>query len=269
MNGSALQVALKLFGQPASVSSAVCPFDDLEGAVDTVICTIQSGIPVARIELLDEVTVRATNKYSHTDLEEKPTLFFEFHGMSEGTVGEATEAVKEIASEFGGGSFKWATTPEERSHLWQARHNAWYAGLALRPGAKGLPTDVCVPISRLSECILQTKEDIESTGFTWPIVGHVGDGNFHVLCVFDPENREELDSVKSFHARLTRRAISMGGTCTGEHGIGVGKLSFLKEEHGDASLELMATLKRALDPMGIMNPGKLGTPPSQIPSYGY
>jgi len=253
--GIITEVQLRLFGIPEAISAAVCSFDTLEGAVSTVIYTIQSGIPIARIELLDEVQMDAINKYSKFDYPVQPTLFFEFHG-SEAGVQEQVERVGELAAEFGGGDFAWAVKPEERSQLWQARHDAYYAGLALRPGAMGWATDVCVPISRLAECILETKKDIEEAGLLAPLVGHVGDGNFHLVFVVDPEDKEEMARSETVNNKMVRRALSMGGTCTGEHGIGYGKMEFLEAEHGD-SLAVMRQLKIAMDPKNLLNPGKI------------
>ncbi|RMD63009.1 MAG: FAD-binding oxidoreductase, partial [Alphaproteobacteria bacterium] len=233
----------------------VCPFETLKGAVDTVILTIQSGIPVARIELLDEVQMDAVNRYAKLDYPVQPTLFFEFHGTERG-VAEQVEMVGALAAENGGGEFRWARRPEDRARLWQARHDAYYAALALRPGAKGWPTDVCVPISRLSECILETKCDIAESGLLAPIVGHVGDGNFHLSFIVDPNDAEEMARAEAVNERMVMRAIAMGGTCTGEHGVGTGKMKFLHAEHGEA-VAVMRQIKNALDPDNIMNPGKI------------
>ncbi|CAI7797801.1 unnamed protein product [Closterium sp. NIES-54] len=251
------EVALRLYPQPEAVSAAVCPFTSIAGAVDTVIETIQTAIPVARIELLDEVQVDAVNRYSKTHLHPSPTLFFEFHGTA-AAVEEQAKQVSEIASGNGGGSFEWSTAPEERSKLWAARHSAYYAALALRPNSKGLLADVCVPISRLTELVLLAKQQIEQAQLVAPIVGHVGDGNFHVLFIVDPDNRDELAAVKRVNDSLVARAISVGGTCSGEHGVGYGKLPFLESEHGRAALDAMAALKAAWDPLNLFNPGKLG-----------
>lgn len=253
--GVITEVTLKLYGIPEAISAAVCAFPDLESAVNTVILTIQSGVPVARIELLDEVQMDAVNRYSKLDYPVAPTLFFEFHG-SEASVAEQAETVGAIAGEFGGDDFKWARRPEDRSVLWQARHDAYYACLALRPGAKGIATDVCVPISNLVECILETKKDIEASGMLAPIVGHVGDGNFHLVMVVDPEDAEEMKRAEELNARMVERALALDGTCTGEHGIGYGKMDFLETERGEA-VHLMRAIKRALDPDDIMNPGKI------------
>ena len=254
--GIITEIQLRLYGVPEAISAAVCSFETMEGAVNTTISTIQMGIPVARIELLDEVQVDAINRYSDFDYALKPTLFFEFHG-TEAWVQEQAEMVKEISTEEGGSDFQWSTREQEKQKLWEARHNAYYAGLALRPGSKGWATDVCVPISRLADCILETRSDIEESKLTVPLVGHVGDGNFHLLFLIDPENEEEeLKLYQSLNDRLIERALRMGGTCTGEHGIGSGKIKYMKAEHGD-SLDLMRQIKQALDPDNLMNPGKM------------
>jgi D-lactate dehydrogenase (cytochrome) len=253
--GVITELTVRLYGIPEAVLAAVCAFPSIEGAVDTVILTIQSGIPVARIELLDEAQIAAINRYSKLDNKVAPTLFFEFHGTSRG-VTEQAEAVKEIAAEYGGEDFRWATTPEERSRLWQARHDAYYAALALRPGSKGLATDVCVPISRLAECIAETKLDLSRSSIPCALVGHVGDGNFHLVFMIDPDRPEEVAEASRLNDRMVARALAMEGTSTGEHGVGYGKMDFLLAEHGEA-IEVMRTIKKALDPEGILNPGKI------------
>jgi D-lactate dehydrogenase (cytochrome) len=253
--GVITEVGLKLFGIPEATSAAVCSFETLEGAVKTVILTIQMGIPVARVELLDEVQMDAVNRYSDLDYPARPTLFFEFQG-SETAVTEQAESVGAVAAEFGGEDFRWATRQEDRSRLWQARHDAYFAALALRPGSKGWPTDVCVPISRLADCLIETKKDIEQAKLLAPIVGHVGDGNFHLTFVVDPNDAEEMRRCEEVNERMVLRAIDLGGTCTGEHGIGYGKIPFLEREHGDA-VEVMRQLKTTLDPKGLFNPGKI------------
>ncbi|QCG98250.1 FAD-binding protein [Azospirillum sp. TSA2s] len=253
--GIITEVTLKLYGIPEAVSSAVCAFQTIKGAVDTVIQTIQVGVPVARIELLDEVQIDAVNKYSKLDYAVAPTLFFEFHGTEAG-VKEQAEMVAAIAQEHGGMEFAWATRPEDRSKLWQARHDAYYAALALRPGSKGWPTDVCVPISRLADCILETKQDLAESNMLAPMVGHVGDGNFHLVYVLDPENPAELAEAQRLADKMVTRALEMGGTCTGEHGIGYGKMAFLEQETGEA-FNVMGDLKRAFDPDNLLNPGKV------------
>jgi D-lactate dehydrogenase (cytochrome) len=253
--GIITEVTVRLYGIPEAISAAVCAFPTIDDAVDTVILTIQSGVPVARIELLDEAQIDAINKYSKLDHKVAPTLFFEFHG-TETSVAEQVEMVKAIAAEHGGDDFRWATRPEDRSKLWQARHDAYYAALALRPGSKGWPTDVCVPISRLADCIAETKRDLAQSSIPSALAGHVGDGNFHLIFMIDPERPEEIAEASRLNERMVARALAMEGTCTGEHGVGYGKIDFLKEEHGDA-VEVMRRIKRALDPDGIMNPGKI------------
>jgi D-lactate dehydrogenase (cytochrome) len=254
--GVIAELTLKLQGIPEAISAAVCPFTNIRAACDAVIATIQSGIPVARIELLDEVQVRASNAYSKLTLRETPTLFLEFHG-TEASVAEQAQRFGEIAQEFGGGPSEWTTKPEERSRLWQARHDAYWSMVALRPGAKGFSTDVCVPISRLAECVVETRRDIDELGLIAPIVGHVGDGNFHVGPMVDMDNPAEIAAVEKFLERLVERALAMEGTCTGEHGVGQGKMKYLEAEHGAPALAAMRAIKQALDPMNLMNPGKI------------
>jgi len=246
---------LKLYGVPEAIAAAVTAFPSIGDAVNTVIRVIQAGIPVARIELLDEVQIDAVNRYAKLDYPLQPTLFFEFHG-STASVGEQAEMVKVIAGDFGAGAFRWSLKAEERNRLWQARHDAYYASVNLRPGARGWATDVCVPISRLADCILETKADLAETGLLAPLVGHVGDGNFHMTLVVDPADSAEMARARLFAARLAHRAIAMGGTCTGEHGIGTGKIDFLEAEMG-AGVEVMRIIKRGLDPQNRMNPGKI------------
>jgi D-lactate dehydrogenase (cytochrome) len=253
--GTLTEITLRLHPLPEAVSAAVCPFPTLAAAVDTVIAVIQYGIPVARIELLDETMIRGINSYSKLGYAEQPTLFFEFHGSAAG-VAEQAERAQAIAAEHGAADFQWATGPEERSRLWQARDNTLYAGLGLRPGAKAMITDVCVPISRLAECLLATQRDVTASGLIAPIVGHVGDGNFHLLILIDPNDEEEMQRAEALHERMVRRALALDGTCTGEHGIGMGKIDFLEEELGDA-VDVMRRFKHALDPHNLMNPGKI------------
>ncbi|WP_420417814.1 FAD-binding oxidoreductase [Pacificispira sp.] len=254
--GIITEVQLRLYGIPESVTSAVCQYPDLESAVNTVILTIQSGIPVARIELLDEVQMGACIDYSKLEgFERKVTLFFEFHG-SEASTAEQAGQVQALSDEFGGSAFRWTSQAEERTKLWEARHNAFYAACAAAPGKKGMATDACVPISKLADCILDTKRDIEDSGIYAPIVGHVGDGNYHLCLMFDPNDADELKRAKGMVERLNQRAIAYGGTCTGEHGIGYGKKHFLTAEHGDA-VAVMRQLKQAFDPDNLMNPGKI------------
>jgi len=253
--GVITEITLKLHPQPEAISSAVCAFESLDAAVGAVIATIQAGVPVARIELLDEVMMRGINAYGRLAYREAPTLFFEFHGSPRG-VAEQAEAAEAVAADHGGLGFAWATAPEDRSRLWHARDNTLYAGLGLRPGARAMVTDVCVPISRLAECLSATKQDLAESRLTAPIVGHVGDGNFHVLILVDPDDPDELGRAKGVHARMVERAIACDGTCTGEHGIGTGKMAFLKTELGEA-VDAMRAVKRALDPRNVMNPGKI------------
>ncbi len=259
--GVITEITLKLHPQPEAISAAVCAFPDLKAAVDTAIAVIQSGVPVARVELLDDVMMRGMNIHAKMGLPEQPHLFFEFHGSPAG-VAEQSEMAEAIATEFGGQGFQWSTTPEDRTRLWVARHNTLYAGLALRPGARAMITDVCVPISRLTECLLDTARDIAETGVIAPVVGHVGDGNFHLLVLLDPDNPQELERAKAFCDRLARRAIALDGTCTGEHGIGFGKMKLLELELGEA-VDAMRLIKSAFDPLGIMNPGKIFRMPSE------
>ena len=254
--GIITKITIKLFGIPEAISSAVVNFESLEGAVNAVISTIQWGIPIARIELLDEWTLEAINKYSKTSFPVKPTLFLEFHG-SDASVKEQAEKMGEICNEFEGNEFKWTMNGEERNTMWQARHDAALACVALRPGSKLFTTDVCVPISQLVDCILETKKDIDDANIVAPIVGHVGDGNFHVALLIGPDEfTADLKVANEINSKLIKRALDMGGTCTGEHGIGQGKMQYMRAEHGLA-VEVMGTLKRSLDPDDIMNPGKI------------
>jgi D-lactate dehydrogenase (cytochrome) len=254
--GIITELTVRLHPTPEAIASAVCAFPDVAAAVDTVIQTIQLGIPVARIELLDALAMTAINRYSRTALREAPTLFFELHG-SPASVAEQTEALRAIISEHHGLDFAWANRPEERSRLWQARHDAYYACLNLQPGARSLTTDVCVPISRLAECIAATRADLEASGLIAPLLGHVGDGNFHMLILVHPEDAAGLAQAQAFAQRLAARAIAMDGTCTGEHGVGLGKKKFMALEHGEPALAVMRAIKQALDPYGLMNPGKI------------
>jgi D-lactate dehydrogenase (cytochrome) len=254
--GVITELTLRLAGIPEAISSGVCRFPSVEAACNAAILTIQSGIPVARIELLDTLQVRACNLYSKLTLPETPMLFLEFHG-SDASVAEQSERFGEIAQEFGGGPFDWATKAEDRSRLWQARHDAYWAQRGLRPNTQPLATDVCVPISRLAACLTETRRDIAESKLLAPIVGHVGDGNFHVGLLVDMNDAEEVARVRAFLERLTERALAMDGTCTGEHGIGQGKMKYLPSEYGAPALDAMRAIKRALDPLDIMNPGKI------------
>jgi D-lactate dehydrogenase (cytochrome) len=254
--GVITEIRLRLHGIPEAISSAVCAFPTIEQAVDTVIATIQSGVPVARIELLDEVQMEACIRFSKLDqYQAAPTLFFEFHGTQAGVV-EQAETVEGIAGEHGGADFQWATRTEDRNRLWQARHDAFYAALALRPGAKGIATDVCVPISRLTECITAAKRDIAASNLLAPLVGHVGDGNFHLVLIVDAEDSDEIARAQQVSRRMVEQALALGGTCSGEHGVGHGKIVYLEAEHG-AAVQVMRSIKQALDPDNIMNPGKI------------
>jgi len=253
--GVITELTLRLHGIPEAISGGVVPFETVEGACNATILTIQTGIPVARIELLDALMVKACNTYSKLDLPVTPTLFVEFHG-SESSVKEQSVAFGEIARECGGGEFAWATRPEERNRLWQARHDVYWASQVLRPGAKVVATDVCVPISRLAECVVESIADVEAAGLVAPVVGHVGDGNFHLTVLVGPDDADEDARVHDLLERLSLRAIEMDGTCTGEHGIGQGKIKYLAREHG-AGVEVMRAIKQAIDPRGIMNPGKI------------
>ena len=253
--GIITSLTLKLYGIPQAISGGVCPFPTVEAACQAVIATVQMGIPVARIELVNALQMRGMKNYSHLDYPESPCLFLEFHGTDAG-VKEQAETFGEIANEFGGGPFLWTANMEERTKLWKARHDAYWASLTLRPGAKGLSTDVCVPVSRLAECIAETEADIAEMGLVAPIVGHVGDGNFHTLVLMDMNDPAEIERAEEFVARLNLRAIAMDGTCTGEHGIGQGKMRFLERELG-AGVDVMRAIKQALDPQNILNPGKI------------
>ena len=253
--GIVTEIQLRLYGIPEAVSAAVCAFAELAGAVDTVIATIQSGVPIARVELLDALQIKAVNAYSKLDYPEAPTLFFEFHGTT-AAVEEQARTVAEIAGGFGGGAFSWAIRPEDRNRLWSARHDVYWATKALRPGAEAKATDVCVPISRLADAILAARDDAAAAGLVAPIVGHVGDGNFHMTFLLDPNDKDEFARAAEVNARMVERAIAMGGTCTGEHGVGVGKIGYVEQEHG-AGVDLMRRIKRALDPDNLLNPGKI------------
>ncbi len=252
--GVITEVTVRLYGIPEAITAAVCAFPDMAAAVDSVIETIQAGVPIARIELLDPVMIDAVNRYSKTDYAVAPTLFLEFHGTAAGAA-EQAETVQEIAGRHGGGDFQWTGKAEERSRLWQGRRDVPWASMALRPGAKMLATDVCVPISRLAECIEATGADLAASGLLAPLVGHVGDGNFHLGVMIDPDDDEEVARAQAFNDRLVERALAMDGTSTGEHGIGLGKRRFMRAEFGDG-VEVMRAVKQALDPQNILNPGK-------------
>ena len=255
--GVITKIRLRLHGIPEAVSAAICQFPTLADAVDTVITTLQAGVPVARIELLDEVQMEACIRFSKLEgLAPAPTLFLEFHG-SEAGVREQAETVQAVAADHGGSAFAWATQAEERNRLWKARHDAYWACLALKPNHKGIATDVCVPISRLAEALLGAKGDIEASGLTAPIVGHVGDGNFHTVILVDQEDPTALDRAWALDRAIVHRALKLGGTCSGEHGVGIGKREFLEIEHGPEALAAMRAVKAALDPKGILNPGKI------------
>jgi len=254
--GIITELTLKLHGIPEAISAGVCPFPSIKSACDAAITAIQSGIPVARVELLDEVQVRACNADAKLGLPETPMLFLEFHGSDAG-VAEQSERFGDIARELGGGPFEWATKSEDRTRLWEARHHAFWAARSFRPGANIVVTDVCVPISRLAECVTETKRDIEQSSIVAPILGHVGDGNFHAFVLVMMDDADEVARAKAFIERVAERALAMEGTCTGEHGIGEGKKHFLVPEHGSAAVEIMRAIKHAIDPNGIMNPGKI------------
>ena len=254
--GVMTELTVKLYPIPEAISAAVCTFPSIEAAVQTVIQTIQLGVPVARIELLDALSLKAINLFSKTTLAEAPTLFFEFHGSPAG-VEEQAQTVQAIADELGGANFEWATRPEDRSRLWQARHDAYFACLQLKPGCRCFPTDVCVPISRLAECIAETQADIAQVSIPIALFGHVGDGNFHLVVLVDTDNPKEMEEAAWISRRVVERAIAMEGTCTGEHGIGLGKKKYLVAEHGEVAVDVMRAVKAALDPRGLLNPGKV------------
>jgi D-lactate dehydrogenase (cytochrome) len=254
--GVITELTLKLSGIPEAIASGVCPFPSVDAACKATILTIQSGIPVARIELLDALQIKASNAYSKLTLPEVPTLFVEFHG-SDASVAEQSQRFGEIVADLGGGPFDWATKPEDRSRLWQARHDGYWAGRHLRPGASAFATDVCVPISRLAECVMETVADVEESRLIAPVVGHVGDGNFHLTLLVDMDDADEVKRAKGLAQRLVERALAMDGTCTGEHGVGQGKMQYMLAEHGPTAMAAMAAIKRALDPQNIMNPGKI------------
>ncbi|MEM0977681.1 MAG: FAD-linked oxidase C-terminal domain-containing protein [Pseudomonadota bacterium] len=253
--GIITELTLKLHGQPEAIGAAICAFPTVDAAVNTTIQAVQMGVPVARMELLDALSIRCINAYSNTNYPEEPHLFMEFHG-TDASVTEQSNTLQEISSENGGGGFKWTANTEERSTLWAARHNAYWAIKAMWPDRKGMSTDVCVPISELSTAIEEAARDVQKHNLPGPIVGHVGDGNYHVLLLSDPNVKEELQTAKDIAARMAERALALGGTVTGEHGIGMGKMALLEREHGPG-VSVMADIKRALDPQNILNPGKI------------
>ncbi|MEM8750467.1 MAG: FAD-linked oxidase C-terminal domain-containing protein [Pseudomonadota bacterium] len=253
--GIITELTLRLYGIPENISSGVCQFPTVEDACNTTILAMQSGLPMARIELLDALQVKMVNQYSDLDYETAPTLFLEFHGTHSG-VAEQTQLFNEIAAEFGGSDIQWVDTVEARNKLWKARHNAYYAMLAYRPGSQGIATDACVPISRLAECISETQKDVEELGLMAPVIGHVGDGNFHITPLVMMDDADEVARAEEMIERLNMRTIAMDGTCTGEHGIGQGKRRFLELEHGTGA-QVMAAIKKSIDPDNIMNPGKV------------
>lgn len=254
--GIITKTTLRLHGIPEATLSATCHFPSVQAAVDTTVGVLQCGIPIARIEFLDEVSIDACNKYSHLNMEVAPSLFLEFHG-SENALGEQVKVVEELVKMNEGSAFHWATDPEERNHLWKARHDILYACMALRPGSKPYSTDVCVPVSKLPEVIVKTKEMIDEAGIVGPMVGHVGDGNFHVFYPVHPEDQETLKKIKDVSTKMALIALDLNGTCTGEHGIGIGKRELLVKEIGEVGLGVMRQLKNSLDPRGILNPGKV------------
>jgi D-lactate dehydrogenase (cytochrome) len=256
--GVITEVTVKLYPLPEAISAAVCSFPSIEAAVRTTIEVIQMGIPIARVELIDHNTVRMVNKHSKLELPEEPMLLMEFHG-SPASVKEQAELVQELSQGHGGGSFEWASTPEERTRLWTARHNAYFAAIQSRPGCRAISTDTCVPISRLADCLLDSIAEVDATDIPYFLVGHVGDGNFHFGYLIDPNIPEERRVAEELNHKLVSRALALEGTCTGEHGVGLHKMDFLVTEAGDGAVNMMRTIKRALDPQNIMNPGKIFT----------
>ena len=254
--GVITEVTVRLYPLPEAVSAAICSFPSIEAAVRTTIQIIQLGVPIARVELIDRHSVRMVNAHSKLSLREEPMLLMEFHG-SPASVKEQAETVQDIASEFGGNAFEWASTPEERTRLWTARHNAYFAAVQSRPGCKAISTDTCVPISRLADCLLESVDEAEASGIPYFLVGHVGDGNFHFGYLIDPAKPEEHRIAEALNQTLVARALQLGGTCTGEHGVGLHKMDFLRTEAGDGAVDMMRAVKRALDPDNILNPGKI------------
>ncbi len=254
--GIITEVTVKLYPVQEAMSAAVCAFESVDGCTNTVIQTIQAGVPIARCDIVCEKTVDAINKYKKTSYRVAPTVFFEFHG-SKSSVIEQAETVQAIAKEHGGMDFVWATKPEERTQLWQARHDAYFACLQMKPGVRAVSTDVCVPISRLAECVHETMEDVKDYINPVPLLGHIGDGNFHLMLMVDPDKPEQTEIAKAFNKRLVERALRMEGTCTGEHGVGMGKMGSMRLELGDDMMDLMRDIKKVFDPEGLMNPGKV------------
>ncbi|MFZ9184171.1 MAG: FAD-binding oxidoreductase, partial [Hylemonella sp.] len=254
--GVITEITLKLYPLPEAISAAICSFPSIEAAVRTTIQIIQMGIPIARVELIDHHTVRMVNAYAKLGLREEALLLMEFHG-SPASVKEQAETVQEISHEHGGQDFEWASTPEERTRLWTARHNAYFAAIQSKPGCRAISTDTCVPISRLADCLLDSVDEAEASGIPYFLVGHVGDGNFHFGYLLDPAKPEEYEAAERLNHALVARALRLGGTCTGEHGVGLHKMDFLVTEAGDGAVEMMRNIKRALDPKNIMNPGKI------------
>ncbi len=256
--GVMTEISLRIYPLPEAVSAAICSFPSIEAAVHTTIATIQMGVPIARVELIDGNTIRMVNNYAKLGLAETPMLLMEFHGSPAG-VKEQAETVQEIAADYGGQSFEWATTPEERTRLWTARHNAYFAAIQSKPGCRAISTDTCVPISKLADCLLDSIVEADATGLPYFLVGHVGDGNFHFGYLIDPNNPEECATAEDLNHKLVHRALRLGGTCTGEHGIGLHKMDFLRTETGEGAVDMMRTIKLALDPHNILNPGKIFT----------
>ena len=254
--GIMTEITLRIYPLPEAISAAICSFPSIADAVHTVIETIQLGVPIARVELIDANTVRMVNAYAKLGLREEALLLMEFHGSPAG-VQEQAETVQELASSHGGQSFEWATTPEERTRLWTARHNAYFAAIQSKPGCRAISTDTCVPISRLADALLDSIEEADASGIPYFLVGHVGDGNFHFGYLIDPDNAQEFETAEALNHKLVHRALSLGGTCTGEHGVGLHKMGFLRDEAGEGAIEMMRAIKRALDPKNILNPGKI------------
>ena len=252
------EVTLRVYPLPEAISAAVCSFPSIEAAVRTTIEIIQMGIPIARVEFIDAATVAMFNQHSKLSLREEPMLLMEFHGTPNG-VKEQAELVQEIAQGRGGKAFEWAASPEERTRLWTARHNAYFAAIQSRPGCRAISTDVCVPISRLADCLLESAQEAAGSGLPYLLLGHVGDGNFHFGYLIDPDSAQERATAEALNVKLVERALGMGGTCSGEHGVGIHKIGFLQTEAGDAAIEMMRAIKRTLDPRNILNPGKIFT----------